>query len=126
MRPEERDAAYLWDMLEAARAVLDFTKALTLEEFLAAGRDREMTRLAVERELEIIGEAARRVSERLREEHPEIPWRDLVGLRNVISHEYDKVNYEEVYGIVRERVPELVARLELLVPPPPQTAEEAS
>ena len=120
MRPEERDPAHLWDMLEAARAVVGYTENLTMEEFLAAGRDREITRLAVERKLEILGEAARRVSQRFREEHPEIPWKETVGLRNVISHEYDKVNYGEIYRIVRERVPELIARLAPLVPPPPE------
>ncbi len=108
MRPEERDPAYLWDMIEAARALVDFTANLTLEELLATGRDREMTRLAVERELEMLGEAARRVSMHFRNEHPEIPWKEIVGLRNVISHQYDKVNYAEIYRIVRERMPELI------------------
>lgn len=75
MRSEERDPAHLWDMLEAARAIVDFTENLTLEEFLATGRDREIRRLAVERELEILGEAARRVSMRFRDVHPEIPGR---------------------------------------------------
>jgi uncharacterized protein with HEPN domain len=123
MRPEERDPAHLWDMLEAARAVVDFTESLTLEEFLAAGRDRQITRLAVERELEILGEAARRVSSRFRDEHAEIPWKETVGLRNVISHEYDKVNYTAIYRIVRERVPELIQFLEPLVPPPTPVEE---
>jgi len=123
MRPEERDPAHLWDMLEAARAVVDFTESLTLEEFLAAGRDRQITRMAVERMLEILGEAARRVSSRFRDEHAEIPWKEMVGLRNVISHEYDKVNYPEIYRIVRERVPKLITLLEPLVPPPPQLEE---
>ena len=123
MRPEERDPAHLWDMLEAARAVVDFTESLTLEEFLAASRDRQITRLAVERELEVLGEAARRVSTRFRDEHAEIPWKETVGLRNVISHEYDKVNYTEIYRIVRKRVPELITLLEPLVPPPPQLEE---
>jgi uncharacterized protein with HEPN domain len=123
MRPEERDAAHLWDMLEAARDVVGFTENLTLEEFLAAGRDRQITRLAVERSLEILGEAARRVSSRFRDEHAEIPWKETVGLRNVISRKYDKVNYREIYRIVRERVPELITRLEPLVPPPPQLEE---
>lgn len=123
MRPEERDPANLWDMLEAARAVVDFTENLALEEFLAAGRDRQIMRLAVERKLEILGEAARRVSSRFRDEHAEIPWKELVGLRNVISHEYDKVNYPEIYRIVRERVPDLITLLEPLVPTPPQLEE---
>lgn len=120
MRPEERDPAHLWDMLDAARAIVEFTKDLALEEFLAPEIDREITRLAVERELEILGEAARRVSSRFRKDHPEIPWKDIVGLRNVISHEYDKVNYAEIYRIVHERIPELITLIDPLVPPPPR------
>lgn len=123
MRPEERDPAHLWDMIVAARAVMDFTADVTLEDFLAPGRQREITRLAVERELEILGEAGRKVSSRFREEHAEIAWKDIVGLRNVISHPYDKVNYTEIYRIVRERVPELAALLEPLVPPVPPIEE---
>ena len=123
MRPEERDPAHLWDMSEAARALVEFTENLTLEAFLAAGRDREITRLAVERELEILGEAARRVSSHFQDEHPEIPWKEIVGLRNVISHEYDRINYTEIFRIVRERIPELIVLLEPLVPPPPPLEE---
>ena len=100
-----------------------FHESLTLEEFLAAGRDRQITRLAVERELEILGEAARRVSSRFRDEHAEIPWKETVGLRNVISHEYEKVNYTEIYRIVRERIPELITLMEPLIPPPPRMDE---
>lgn len=75
MRSEERDPAHLGDMLEAARDIVNFTENLTLEEFLAIGRDREIRRLVEERELEILGEAARRVSMRFRDVHPEIPWK---------------------------------------------------
>ena len=125
MRPEERDPAHLWDMLEAARGVVEFTENVTLEEFLATGRDNEMTRLAVERQLEILGEAARRVSAQFRNEHPEIPWKELVGLRNVISHQYDKVNYAEVHRIAHERIPEVIALLEPLVPPLPQVDDDS-
>lgn len=124
MRPEDRDAAYLWDMLEAARAVVEFARRTSLEEFAMTGRDREMARLAVERGLEILGEAARRVSAGFREEHPEIPWGEIIGLRNVISHEYDKVDYAELYRIATQRVPSLIAQLEPLVPPPPTVEGE--
>jgi len=119
MQPEERDPAYLWDMIEAARAAVDYTENLTLDKFLASDRERAITRLAVERQLEILGEAARRVSSQFREAHPELPWREMVGLRNVISHEYDKVNYESIFRIVRDRLPALIAMLEPLVPPLP-------
>ena len=73
--------------------------------------------------MEILGEAAHRVSLPFRNEHVEIPWKEMVGLRNVISHEYDKVDYMEIYRIVRERIPELIALLEPLVPPPPRMDE---
>jgi len=119
MRPEERDPAYLWDMLEAARSVVDYIGNLTLDEFLATGREGAITRLAVERQLEILGEACRRVSVQFREAHPALPWREMVGLRNVISHEYDKVNYDLIYRIVRDRIPALIVMLEPLVPLPP-------
>jgi len=124
MRPEERDPAYLWDMLEAARDVVAFTDKVSMDEFLARGRSREITRLAVERKLEILGEAARRVSVHFRNEHAEIPWKEMVGLRNIISHQYDKVNYAEVYRIVRERIPELITLLGPLVPPAPEMNDE--
>ena len=68
MQPDERDAAYLWDMLEAAKTVLDFTRDLTFYDYQ---RDK-MLKLAVERSIEIIGEAASRVSKEFREAHPEI------------------------------------------------------
>ncbi len=121
MQPEERDAAHLWDMLEAARDILRFTEGLSLSEFLADGAN--AIRPAVERKLEILGEAARRVTSAFRETHPEIPWKEIVGLRNVISHEYDKVNYKEIYRIARTRVPELVERFASLVPTPPEVKE---
>jgi uncharacterized protein with HEPN domain len=123
MQPEERDPAYLWDMLEAARSVVEFTQDLTLEQFLEDRKDMTITRLAVERKLEVLGEAARRVSPGLKEEHPEIPWQQLVGLRNVISHEYHRVNYERIYGITREQALALITQLEPLIPPLPPLDE---
>lgn len=69
MRPEDRDAAYLWDMLDAARTVLRITAGVGSDRYL---QDRTL-QLAVERAIEIIGEAAGRVSETFRRAHPEIP-----------------------------------------------------
>lgn len=123
MRADERDSAYLWDMLEAVRGIMEFTRHVGLEEFVAPGRDSEMTRLAVERQLEILGEAARRVSSPFRDAHPQIPWREMVGLRNVISHEYASVDYVAIYRILRDQIPELLALLEPLVPPAPPMEE---
>jgi uncharacterized protein with HEPN domain len=73
MPPIKDDCAYLWDMLMAANAVVGFVQGRTLDDYLAD----LMLRSAVERQVEIIGEAARRVSKEFQEAHPEIPWRPI-------------------------------------------------
>lgn len=123
MRPEERDPAYLWDMLEAARSIVDIMGNLTLSRFLEDSKEMRKTRLAVEREFEVLGEAARRISLRFRKAHPEISWSQVIGLRNFISHEYDKVDYERIYRLARQEVPDLVSLLQSLIPPLPPMEE---
>ncbi len=115
MRPDERDAAYLWDMLDAARTVREITKHQALDAYL---NDRTL-QLAVERALEIIGEAARRVSEPFREAHPEIPWRPIIAQRNVLAHEYGDIRQERIWAVVTRHIPELIELLTPLVPPAP-------
>ncbi len=83
MPREQADISFLWDMLAAARAVVDFTRARTFEEY----SNDLMLRSAVERQVEIIGEASRRVSESFRAQHPEIPWSKIMGQRHVLAHD---------------------------------------
>ena len=113
MQPERRDLAYLWDMREAARDVLEFTKEITYEHFC---RDK-LTRYAVERRIEVIGEAARHVSESLQMEHPEIPWKKIIGQRNILAHEYGEILVERIWRAAKESIPELCKLLNLLIPP---------
>jgi uncharacterized protein with HEPN domain len=112
MRPEERDAALLWDMLDAARAVRDFTLGVTFEVYEADRR----VQFAVERGLEILGEAAHHVSDGFRAAHPEIPWSGIVGQRNVLAHEYGEIKPERIWRVATERLPDLIRMLEPLVP----------
>lgn len=112
MRPDDADAAYLWDMLQACREIASFTRDTALEDFLG---DRKLV-LAVERSLEIIGEAAGRISETFRVSHDEVPWRNIRGMRNILAHEYGQVNHEIVYKTVRDEIPMLRANLEKLLP----------
>jgi uncharacterized protein with HEPN domain len=121
MQPDIRDMARLWDMLDAARTVVEFTKGLRFEDLL---KDRK-TRNAVERNLEIIGEAARRASSGMREKHSDIPWRAVIGLRNVLAHEYGEVRYEILWSIIRGKLPALISKLEKLgVENPPPVEEQ--
>jgi len=111
MKPLERDAAHLWDMLDAARQVNGFSAGLTAEQLQADKR----TGYAVERALEIVGEAARRVSQETQSRHPEIPWSGIIGFRNVLAHEYGAIDYQRLYTVISEGVPALIASLEAIL-----------
>jgi len=111
MQPDQRDSAYLWDMLDAARTVEQLSSGL---DFTQYSNDRR-TQLAVERSLEIIGEAAGRVSASFRNAHPEIPWRQIIGQRNVLIHEYGEIKQERIWKVVRENIPQLIELLQQFV-----------
>lgn len=119
MRPDERDAAYLLDMLQAAEKVRRFVKNVNQEAFSAD----EVLRDAVERNAEIIGEAARKVSETFKIRHPEIPWRKMIALRNVLVHEYDKISVDEIWIVATFHIPKLIEDLITLIPPTPPEPE---
>ena len=112
MRPEERDSAYLWDMLDAAKTVQEFVAGSKFHQY---ERDRKL-QLAVERAVEIIGEAARNISKIFQETHPEIPWRGIIGQRHLLAHEYGEVKQERMWLVATERIPELIKLLKPLVP----------
>jgi uncharacterized protein with HEPN domain len=115
MKPQERDPAYLWDMREAALLVRKFTQGKTYALFSAD----PLLRSAIERQLEIIGEAARRISHQFQIEHPEIPWRSIIGLRNILIHEYGEVRLDRLWLVSTRDVPALVDQLDPLIPPIP-------
>jgi len=95
MRPDDGDHAYLWDMLQAGREVRGFCAGRTFEDL---NSDIQFRR-AVERSIEIIGEAAGRVSEAFRLANPQIPWAEIIGQRNVIAHEYGDIILERIWRV---------------------------
>jgi uncharacterized protein with HEPN domain len=106
-------------MLTAAGAVVEFTRGRTLTEYEAD----LLLRSAVERQIEIIGEAARRVSTEFRDAHPEIPWRPIQAQRHVLAHDYGEIKHDRVWRVAETHVPELIALLEPLVHSPPSEGE---
>jgi uncharacterized protein with HEPN domain len=112
MQPEKADVAYLWDMWDAAQAIQEFVSGKTFHHYQ---HDR-MLRGAIERHLEIIGEAANRVSLDCRVNHPEIPWRRIISQRHVIAHEYGEIKHELIWKVATVNIPELIAQLESLIP----------
>ena len=107
------DTSYLLDMLVAARDAVVFADGLSFSEF---ARD-QRTQLAILKCVEIVGEAASRVSAETREAHPAIPWREIVGMRNRLAHAYFEIDLRLVWDTVRNDLPPLIVQLEPLVPP---------
>ena len=111
MKPEARDGGYLWDMLDTARETRELMQGFTLEALLADAR----TRRALERTLEVLGEAASRVSEPTQAAYAQIPWAQIIGERNVIAHGYAVLDYGRLLRTVTDDLPGLVATLERIV-----------
>ena len=108
-----RDDAWLLDMLLAARDVVDFARDRTRDDLEA---DRQLV-LSLVKSIEIIGEAAARISQETREAHPDIPWPKIIAMRNRLVHAYFEINLRRVWEVVQNDVPDLIALLEPLVPP---------
>lgn len=122
--PRERDQpaedrAWLLDMLMAARAVQSFVAGRTQAEYEAD----LFFRSAVERQVEIIGEAARGMSESFKRAHPEIPWRPIMAQRHRLAHEYGEIDDALIWTVATVHVPRLIAQIEPLIEPPESSAE---
>ena len=108
-----RDAALLLDTMLAAEDALSFVSGLDERAFLAS----DLHQSAVMRKLEIMGEAARKVSKPYCAAHPEIPWQQMTGLRHRLIHDYGDVRLDIVWRVARETLPSLIATLRPLIPP---------
>lgn len=102
---------YLDDILENALAACEFTNGLTADAFAA---DRK-TLYAVMRALEIIGEAAKRIPDDMRARHPDIDWRGMAGLRDVIIHQYDRIDPSVPFHVATAQLPNIIDRLRKLI-----------
>ncbi|MBM3325055.1 MAG: DUF86 domain-containing protein [Calditrichaeota bacterium] len=65
----------------------------------------------------MIGEAVRNISAELKEQRPDIPWTKIIGMRNVLVHQYARVNLAEIWETIQHDIPDLMRRIEPLVPP---------
>jgi uncharacterized protein with HEPN domain len=74
-----------------------------------------MFELALTRLMEVLGEAARRVPPEFRSRYPEVPWQDTTDLRNVLIHNYDTVDFDELWRIIQEHLPPLVQQLQTII-----------
>lgn len=114
-----KDNALLDDILQAAKAIQRFTRGVSLDQFKANEEKYE----AVNRKFEIIGEASRRLSPEARNTFPEIPWKLITAMRNILVHDYDDVDLHVVWDTAHRNIPPLIERLEayLAAHPPPDS-----
>jgi uncharacterized protein with HEPN domain len=107
------DDALLLDMLLAARKIQRFVVGVTLAEF----RANEMVQSAVIRELQVIGEAARMITDATRSSYTGINWRAITGMRNRLVHGYFSIQLDVVWKTVQTDIAPLISQLERYVPP---------
>ena len=106
------DIFLLQDMIDAAEKINDYTEGFSFEEFCADSKTSD----AVIRNFEIIGEAANRISESLKERNPHIEWHKIRGFRNRIVHDYIDIDYEIVWQIKETYLNELLTQLRKIIP----------
>ena len=111
--PNKDDSLYFGHMLDSAKKAYSKVLEISREAYDAD----EMVQLALAHLIQIIGEAAYHVSKEGCEAHPDIPWREIIGMRHKIVHDYMDINYDMVWEIITQDLPPLIAELEKIVPP---------
>ncbi|MEO0758548.1 MAG: HepT-like ribonuclease domain-containing protein [Cyanobacteria bacterium J06648_16] len=117
MTDKARNDAALLDMVKAMQRIRRFLDGRSFDDLI----EDELFQSAVERQLEVLGEAANRVTGEFQVAHNAIDWANVIGLRNVIIHQYDDIDYALLWEILTERVPLLLAQVQPLVPPIPES-----
>ena len=105
---EKNDLAFIGHILDSINAIEEFSKGMNREE-LTSNR---LKQSALVREIEIIGEAAKNISTDLKNSHPEVEWKDIVGTRDKIIHHYFGVDLNIVWSIIKDNLPDLKKNIE--------------
>lgn len=108
-----RDTAYLLDMLVAARRAAEHAAGLQQSQFEASLLHQD----AVMHELQIVGEAAGRVSQATKSEHSQIDWNGIIGLRHRLVHDYRTIRRDILWHVLNSELPLLIEQLGAIVPP---------
>lgn len=105
------DSVYLRHILDAISRIEEYTKGIEYEDFM----DDHLIQDGVIRQIEIIGEATKRLSREIRGKHSEIPWKDMAGMRDKLIHDYLGVDIDAVWDTVKRDVPTMKNKLEDII-----------
>ncbi|MDA1080025.1 MAG: DUF86 domain-containing protein [bacterium] len=106
----DRDRVLANHILDAADAIQLFISGLSITAFA----ENDLVKSAVVKKFEIIGEAANKISVPFKEQHAQIPWRDIIGMRNFLIHDYTGIDYEGVWNTIEIHLPALKDALQEL------------
>ncbi len=109
-----RDKASLLDIVNAAKRVLKFAEGL--DKSTLATNDEKQS--AILYQVIVIGEATKRLSSEFRTQHPEIPWKDIAGMRDILAHQYDRLNINTLWDVIKNDIPELLALVQPIISDP--------
>ena len=104
----EDDLSFLIDIIECINDINEFTNKISFYEF----ENDKMRKLAVERQLEVIGQAANKINKETQNTLGNIPWEKVIGLRNKLAHDYGEILAERIWTISKNSIPELLKELE--------------
>ncbi len=107
----KKDIFYIKDIKNSLEKIFKYTNSLSYEDFI----DDEKTRDAVERNLEIIGEAVKKLSNELKSRHPNIPFKQIAGMRDKLIHDYFGIDYEIVWHTIQNKLPEFFKRIDEII-----------
>jgi uncharacterized protein with HEPN domain len=107
----KNDLIFLYHMRENATLALTFVQGHDLESFL----QNQQLRYACDLCIEIIGEAAKNVSEKLRKQHPEVEWKAAMGMRDKLVHDYFGVDYTMVWDTIHNYLPRFIDKIETII-----------
>jgi uncharacterized protein with HEPN domain len=111
MKKKRHDGTYLEDMAGAAKLAMEFLHGISLPELKKDLKSQS----AIVHQLAIIGEAANHISKTFQQSHPEIPWQNIIGMRNILIHLYDEMDLDLVWKTVHSKLPELLRAIKPLL-----------
>ncbi|GET37826.1 HepT-like ribonuclease domain-containing protein [Microseira wollei] len=109
--PANRDMASLLDIVQACQMIQRYIAGID-RDGLAASDEKQA---AILYRIMVIGETTKRISNEFRAQHPEIPWKDMAGMRDWVSHAYDRVDLDIVWDVAQNKIPQLLVQLEPLI-----------